>query len=138
MIGTPNAPLESAWTLANWQQWGYGQRRKAHVEETHKEMAYFQIDRLRDVIEGFEERVKETKKVLDQHEWNIERRVSEIRNLRSDLIRIGTSYQAEVDRLEHELAEAKTREAMNALRARRIAKTHPRMKQILLDQLTNG
>lgn len=131
MIGTPNAPLESAWTLANWQQWGYGQRRKAHVEETHKEMAYFQIDRLRDVIEDFEERATAAKRLLDQHE-------SEIRNLRSDLIRIGTSYQAEVDRLEHELAEAKTREAMNALRARRIAKTHPRMKQILLDQLTNG
>ena len=131
MIGTPNAPLESAWTLANWQQWGYGQRRKAHVEETHKEMAYFQIDRLRDVIEDFEERATAAKRLLDQHE-------SEIRSLRSDVIRIGTSYQAEVDRLEHELAEAKTREAMNALRARRIAKTHPRMKQILLDQLTNG
>ena len=68
----------------------------------------------------------------------LDRNYSEIRNLRSDVIRIGTSYQAEVDRLEHELAEAKTREAMNALRARRIAKTHPRMKQILLDQLTNG
>ena len=131
MIGTPNAPLESAWTLANWQQWGYGQRRKAHVEETHKEMAYFQIDRLRDVIEDFEERATAAKRLRDQHE-------AEIRSLRSDVIRIGTSYQAEVDRLEHELAEAKTREAMNALRARRIAKTHPRMKQILLDQLTNG
>ena len=131
MIGTPNAPLESAWTLANWQQWGYGQRRKAHVEETHKEMAYFQIDRLRDVIEDFEERATAAKRLRDQHE-------SEIRSLRSDVIRIGTSYQAEVDRLEHELAEAKTLEAMNALRARRIAKTHPRMKQILLDQLTNG